>query len=41
LAHERIYGFELNQPIELVNLRAVGVGAVQKISLPRAAPCLF
>jgi hypothetical protein len=41
LAHERIYGFKLNQPIELVNLRAVGVGAVQKISLPRAAPCLF
>jgi N-methylhydantoinase A len=42
LAHERIYGFKLDQPIELVNLRAVGVwGAVQKISLPRAAPCLF
>jgi hypothetical protein len=42
LAPERIYGFKLDQPIELVNLRAVGVwGAVQKISLPRAAPCLF
>jgi hypothetical protein len=41
LAHERIYGFRLDQPIELVNLRPVGVGAVQKISLPRAAPCLF
>jgi N-methylhydantoinase A len=35
LAHERIYGFKLDQPIELVNLRAVGVGAVQKISLPK------
>ena len=35
MAHERIYGFKLDQPIELVNLRAVGVGAVQKISLPK------
>ena len=35
LAHERIYGFKLEQPVELVNLRAVGVGAVQKISLPK------
>jgi N-methylhydantoinase A/oxoprolinase/acetone carboxylase beta subunit len=35
LAHERIYGFKLDQPVELVNLRAVGVGAVQKISLPK------
>ena len=32
LAHERIYGFKLDQPVELVNLRAVGVGAVQKIT---------
>jgi N-methylhydantoinase A len=31
LAHERIYGFKLDQPIELVNLRAVGTGAVEKI----------
>jgi N-methylhydantoinase A len=35
LAHERIYGFKLEHPVELVNLRAVGVGMVQKISLPR------
>ena len=35
LAHERIYGFKLDQPVELVNLRAVGVGAVQKIDLPK------
>lgn len=35
LAHERIYGFRLDQPAELVNVRAVGVGAVQKISLPK------
>jgi N-methylhydantoinase A len=37
LAHERIYGFKLDQPVELVNLRAVGVGAVQKINLPKFA----
>ncbi len=37
LAHERIYGFKLDQPVELVNLRAVGVGAVQKIGLPKFA----
>jgi N-methylhydantoinase A len=35
LAHERIYGFKLDQPVEFVNLRAVGVGAVQKIDLPK------
>jgi len=35
LAHERIYGFKLDQPVELVNLRAVGVGTVKKISLPK------
>jgi N-methylhydantoinase A len=37
LAHERIYGFKLDQPVEIVNLRAVGVGAVQKIQLPKFA----
>ncbi len=37
LAHERIYGFKLDQPVELVNLRAVGVGTVKKISLPKFA----
>jgi N-methylhydantoinase A len=35
LAHERIYGFKLHQSVELVNLRAVGIGTVQKISLPK------
>jgi N-methylhydantoinase A len=35
LAHERIYGFKLDHPVEIVNLRAVGVGNVQKISLPK------
>jgi N-methylhydantoinase A len=35
LAHERIYGFKLEHPVELVNLRAVGIGTVQKISLPK------
>lgn len=33
-AHERLYGFRLEQPVELVNLRAVGSGQVEKISLP-------
>jgi N-methylhydantoinase A len=37
LAHERIYGFKLDHPVELVNLRAVGIGAVQKINLPKFA----
>jgi N-methylhydantoinase A len=35
LSHERIYGFKLDHPVEFVNLRAVGVGAVQKINLPK------
>ena len=35
LAHERIYGFKLDQPVELVNLRAVGLGGVQKMNLPK------
>ncbi len=34
-AHERLYGFRLEQPVELVNLRAVGTGQVEKISFPR------
>ena len=37
LAHERIYGFKLDQPVELVNLRAVGVGAVQKMRISRSS----
>ena len=34
-AHERLYGFRLDQPVELVNLRAVGSGQVEKVQLPR------
>lgn len=37
-AHERIYGFQLEQPIELVNLRAVGTGRVAKLEFPRHVP---
>ena len=33
--HERIYGFRLEQPVELVNLRAVGTGRVVKVEMPR------
>ncbi len=33
--HERLYGFKLDSPIELVNLRAVGVGQVVKVEFPR------
>jgi N-methylhydantoinase A len=33
-AHERLYGFRLDQPVELVNLRAVGSGQVEKVQLP-------
>ena len=33
-AHERLYGFRLEQPVELVNLRAVGTGQVVKIEFP-------
>jgi len=32
--HERLYGFRLDQPVELVNLRAVGSGQVEKVQLP-------
>ena len=34
-AHERIYGFRLDQPVELVNLRAVGTGRVVKIEFAK------
>ena len=33
--HERQYGFRLDQPVELVNARAVAVGRVVKVELPR------
>jgi N-methylhydantoinase A len=35
-AHERLYGFRLEQPVELVNLRAVGTGSVTKIRSPKS-----
>ncbi len=34
-AHERLYGFRLSAPVELVNLRAVGTGRVTKIGFPK------
>ena len=34
-AHERLYGFKLDQPVELVNLRAVGTGRVDKVKFPK------
>jgi N-methylhydantoinase A len=34
-AHERLYGFKLDHPVELVNLRAVGTGRVVKVKFPR------
>ena len=33
-AHEQLYGFKLDQPVELVNLRAVGTGTVDKVNFP-------
>ena len=35
VAHERLYGFKLDAPVELVNLRAVGTGDVIKVEFPR------
>jgi len=37
-AHERLNGFRLEQPVELVNLRAVGTGQVVKIEFPAHEP---
>ncbi len=34
-AHERLYGFRLDQPVELVNLRAVATGTVEKVHFPK------
>ncbi len=34
-AHERLYGFKVEAPVELVNLRAVGTGQVEKIDFPK------
>jgi N-methylhydantoinase A len=36
--HERMYGFQLDSTVEVVNLRAVGIGRVTKITLPEAEP---
>ncbi len=33
--HERLYGFQLDQPVELVNLRAVGIGRVVRVDIPK------
>jgi len=33
--HERLYGFRLDAAVEIVNLRAVGVGRVVKMRFPR------
>ncbi len=35
IAHERIYGFKLETPVELVNLRSVGTGRVIKVEFPK------
>ena len=37
LAHERLYGFRLDQAVELVNLRAVGTGMIPKVEFPKFA----
>jgi N-methylhydantoinase A len=37
-AHERLYGFQLDSPVEVVNVRAVGIGRVTKIELPEGEP---
>ncbi len=33
--HEKNYGFNIESPIEIVNLRCVGVGTVRKVELPK------
>ena len=33
--HEQLYGFKLDQPVELVNLRAIGTGRVVKVNIPK------
>ena len=33
-AHEKLYGFRLEQPVELVSLRVVGTGQTEKIEIP-------
>lgn len=36
--HDRTYGFMLDSVVEIVNLRAVGIGRVTKIALPEGEP---
>lgn len=36
--HDRTYGFQLDSIVEIVNLRAVGIGRVTKIELPESEP---
>lgn len=33
--HEKNYGFNIESPIEIVNLRCVGIGQVRKVELPK------
>lgn len=33
--HERSYGFNIDSLIEIVNIRAIGIGSVRKVELPR------
>ncbi len=33
--HEKNYGFNIESPIEIVNLRCIGVGTVRKVELPK------
>ena len=33
--HEKNYGFNIESPIEVVNLRVVGIGQVRKVELPK------
>jgi len=35
MAHERQYGFKLDQPVEIVNMRVIATGAVDKVEFPR------
>ena len=38
VVHQQLYGFKLDAPVELVNLRAVGTGRVVKVGLPHFEP---
>ena len=35
--HEKNYGFNIESPIEVVNLRTIGIGQVRKVELPKFA----